>query len=325
MADDLQLERHIGRRLKLRELYILSTVVQWGSMAKAADHLAMSQPAVSDAIANLEETLDVRLLDRNRRGVEPTIYALALLKRGTVVFDELRQGLRDIEFLSDPAAGEVRIACSQALAAGFVPAMIDEFSQRHPAVVFRLVEANTAAMEFRELRERNVDFMLGFVSRAMGDDDVNVDVLFDDQLFVVAGTQSRWAQRRKIELAELASEPWILGPPDNAVRALIVEAFRARGLAAPRDKVTSHSMPVRLHLLATGRFLTVIAGCVLRHNANRWSLKALPVDFGVHRLPIAIVTLKNRTLSPAVQLFIQHAQSVADSTTTTTARRSPKR
>jgi DNA-binding transcriptional LysR family regulator len=324
MSDDEQLERHIGRRLKLRELYILSTVVQWGSMAKAADQLAMSQPAVSDAIANLEATLDVRLLDRNRRGVEPTIYALALLKRGTVVFDELRQGLRDIEFLADPAAGEVRIACSQALAAGFVPAMIDEFSQRHPHVVFRLIEANTATMEFRELRERNVDLMLGIISRASSSEDTNVDVLFDDQLVVVAGTQSRWGQRRKIELAELAHEPWIL-PADNAVRALIVEAFRTRGLAGPRDKVTSHSMPVRLHLLATGRFLTVIAGCVLKHNADRWSLKALPVDFGVHRLPIAIVTLKNRTLSPAVQLFIEHARSVAKSMKAPPVRRSSKR
>jgi DNA-binding transcriptional LysR family regulator len=324
MAGDRHLERHIGRRLKLRELYILSTVVKWGSMAKAADHLAMSQPAVSDAIANLEATLDVRLLDRNRRGVEPTIYALALLKRGTVVFDELRQGLRDLEFLADPAAGEVRIACSQALAAGFVPAIIDEFSQRHPHVVFRLIEANTATMEFRELRERNVDLMLGIVSRAVGGDDTNVDILFDDQLVVVAGAQSRWGRRRKIALAELANEPWIL-PPDNAVRALVVEAFRTRGLEGPRDKVTSHSMPVRLHLLATGRFLTVIAGCVLKHNADRWSLKALPVDFGVHRLPIAIVTLKNRTLSPAVQLFIQHARSLAESMKTPAARGSSKR
>src|SRR5262245_25772588 len=169
MADHGRLDRDIGRRFKLRELYILSTVVQRGSMAKAADHLAMSQPAVSDAIANLEANLGVRLLDRNRRGVEPTIYALALLKRGVVVFDELRQGVKDIEFLADPAAGEVRIACSQALAAGFVPAMIDEFSQRHPHVVFRLIEANTATRQFRELRQRNVHFMLGLVARTLGD------------------------------------------------------------------------------------------------------------------------------------------------------------
>src|SRR5688572_9582099 len=103
-------ETRIGRRLRLRDLHILSTVVQWGSMAKAASHLAMSQPAVSEAIAKLEDALRVRLLDRTSRGIEPTLYARALLKRGHVVFDELRQGIRDIESLADPSAGEVRIA-----------------------------------------------------------------------------------------------------------------------------------------------------------------------------------------------------------------------
>src|SRR6516165_2771530 len=138
---------HIGRRFKLRELYILSTVVERGSMAKAASHLAMSQPAVSEAIASLEGTLNVRLLDRNPRGIEPTIYAQALLKRGTVIFDELSQGLREIEYLADPATGEVRIGCPESLAAGFVPAMIDGFSRRHPHVTFHVVDAGTTALE----------------------------------------------------------------------------------------------------------------------------------------------------------------------------------
>jgi DNA-binding transcriptional LysR family regulator len=112
----MEWERRIGRRLRLRDLYILSTVVQWGSMAKAAEHLAVSQPAVSDAIANLEAALAVRLLDRSPQGVKPTIYADALLKRGDVVFDELRQGIKDIEFLANPAAGEVRVGCPESLA-----------------------------------------------------------------------------------------------------------------------------------------------------------------------------------------------------------------
>ena len=68
----------------------------------------MSQAAVSESIANLERALGVRLLDRSPLGVEPTIYADALLKRGHVVFDELRQGIKDIEFLSDPTLGELR-------------------------------------------------------------------------------------------------------------------------------------------------------------------------------------------------------------------------
>src|SRR3954447_4929834 len=99
----------VGSRLQLRDLHILLTVVQWGSMAKAARHLAVSQPVVSAAIADLEQAIGVRLLDRNRQGIEPTIYGRALLKHGAVAFDALKQGVKEIEFLADPTAGELRI------------------------------------------------------------------------------------------------------------------------------------------------------------------------------------------------------------------------
>src|SRR5690242_13883182 len=108
-------EGRIGSRIRLRDLHVLSAVVRWGSMAKAASHLAMSQSAVSESIATLESALGVRLLDRSPQGVAPTIYAEALLKRGHVVFDELRQGVKDIEFLADPTKGEVRVACPELL------------------------------------------------------------------------------------------------------------------------------------------------------------------------------------------------------------------
>jgi DNA-binding transcriptional LysR family regulator len=88
-AVTMEWESRLGHRLRIRDLYILSTVVKSGSMAKAARQLAMSQPAVSEAIANLESILRVRLLDRSPQGVEPTIYASAVLKRSAAVFDEL--------------------------------------------------------------------------------------------------------------------------------------------------------------------------------------------------------------------------------------------
>jgi DNA-binding transcriptional LysR family regulator len=300
---------HIGRRFKLRELYILSAVVERGSMAKAAAHLAMSQPAVSEAIASLEATLKVRLLDRGPRGIEPTIYAQALLKRGTVVFDELSQGLRDIAYLADPATGEVRIGCPESLAAGFVPAMIDEFSRRHPQVTFDVIDTAIAALEFRELRERRIDLMLGRIPGDFADDEVAVDNLFDDRLFVVASTESRWARRRKIAPAELLNEPWILAPPSNVVRLLFIQAFRACGREPPRATVTTNSMNVRMHLLASGRFLTFIAESLLRQNAKRWSLKALPVDLDTQQLTVAVATLRNRTLSPTARLFLEYIKA----------------
>ena len=79
----------IGRRLRLRDLRVLFAVVQSGSLAKAAVELRVSQPAVSQVVSNLERALGVRLVDRNSRGVEPTLYARALLARGRAAFDEL--------------------------------------------------------------------------------------------------------------------------------------------------------------------------------------------------------------------------------------------
>jgi DNA-binding transcriptional LysR family regulator len=106
MLRKIDWESQIGRRLKLRDLHVFQTVVQRGSMAKAAQQLGVSQPAVSEVIANLEHGLGVRLVDRSARGIEPTIYGATLLKRSVVAFDELKQSIKDIEFLSDPTAGE---------------------------------------------------------------------------------------------------------------------------------------------------------------------------------------------------------------------------
>ena len=123
MAKSVDWESRIGRRVTLRDLHILFAVVQHGSMAKAAGPLGLTQSAVSQSVAALEHALKVRLLDRSPRGVEPTIYATAILQRGRVAFDELRLGVKDIEFLADPTVGEVRIGCSESISAGILPAV----------------------------------------------------------------------------------------------------------------------------------------------------------------------------------------------------------
>src|SRR5437868_15516687 len=114
-------------------------VVHYKTLTKTPQHLANSRPVESKSIADLEQVLGVRLLERDRHGAEPTIYGAALLKRGTTVFDELREGVKDIAFLTDPAAGELRIGSNPFLAASFVSAVIDRLSRRYPRIVFHLV------------------------------------------------------------------------------------------------------------------------------------------------------------------------------------------
>lgn len=302
----------IGRRLRLRDLHLLSTVVQWGSMAKAAAHLGISQPSISEAIVNFEGLLGVRLLDRSPRGVEPTIYATALLKRGRLVFDELRQGLRDIEFLADPRAGQVRVGCPESLADGFLPAVIDRLVRQWPQVVVNVLSVEPAAHKFRELRDREVDLMIGRLLAPVDDNDFSTEVLFEDGFFVVAGCRSKWARRRKIALKELIDEPWIHFPQGNVVRTYLERVIQAQGLEFPRESVSTFSMHVRRRLLATGRYVTLMAGSMPRYAEAR-SFRVLPVDLRIQPHPVAIVTLRNRTQSAVAQVFIEHARAEAKS------------
>src|SRR5436305_9849878 len=135
----MQVSDRIGRRVKLHDLHVLMAVVQAGSMNKAATLLNTGQSAISRSVADLEHAIGVRLVDRTPRGVEPTKYGRALLDGGTAVFDDLRQAVRNIEFLADPAAGEVRIGCTPLLAGSFVSAVFDGLSRRYPPMVSHLV------------------------------------------------------------------------------------------------------------------------------------------------------------------------------------------
>jgi DNA-binding transcriptional LysR family regulator len=306
----MQLSDRIGRRMKLQDLHVLMTVVQSGSMGKAAERLNTSQPNISRSITELEQALGVRLLDRRPQGVEPTAYGRALLDCGVAVFDDLRQGVKNIEFLADPEAGEVRIGCTPFWAASLVSAIVDRLSRRYPRIVFHLLTAETHALR-RELSERNVDFLVAQRHRPFTSKELGFEILYDDSYVIAAGTQNPWVRRRTVELADLMNESWVLPPPESQLGSAIMEAFRASGLDYPRTTVFTGPAEVRISLLATGRFLTIFSTSALRFSTRRVELKVLPVELPLARVPVGIVILKDRTLSPVAQLFIDNAREVA--------------
>jgi DNA-binding transcriptional LysR family regulator len=312
-------ESRIGRRLSLRDLHVFFTVVQRGSMAKAAQQLNVTQPAISKAIGDLEHALGVRLLDRMPQGVEPTMYGRALLKRGNVVFDELKQSIRDIEFLADPTVGEIRLGCHESVAAAILPPIMKRFSQRYPRVLLRLEILGVigAAPELPSLHQRVIDLAILRLSTPLADqrimEELHPEILFNDQLVVAAGRHSDWARRRKIDLAELITEPWILSGPNTWNNIELAHACRTRGIDMPKISLETSSNAIRVSLLATGPYISTFARSSMSLYADRFSLTALPVDLPIRPWPVVIFMLKNRTLSPVVERFIACAREVAKS------------
>ena len=222
----------------------------------------------------------------------------------------LRQGVKNIECLADPTAGEARIGSIIPLAAGLVADVVNKLCQRHPRMTFH-IEATDAGALYRELCERNLDLV---IIKRMGpfvDERFSIETLFNDSYVVVAGAQHPLASRRKIELAELASQSWVLPAADSAPGATLADAFRASGLDYPRVSVVTLPTDVRASFLASGRFLSIFPATSLGILSERMKFKVLPVDLPFHPVPVAVVTWKNRTLSPAAQLFIEHVREAA--------------
>jgi len=300
----------VGRRLKLRDLHIVLAVAKSGSMGKAAADLAISQPSVSKAIADVEHAVGLRLFDRSPIGIEPTIYGRALLDCGVAVFDELRQGVKQLEFLVDPATGELRIGCSETLASGFISVVVDRISRRYPRATFHIVPSDTITLVNRELRPRNVELVICGTSALKLEPDITVETLFVDRFVVMASPDSSWSRRRKLRLVELIGESWVLPPPDSIPGSHIARAFAAAGLTPPRAQMISFSLPLHHQMLATGRFVTMLPLSMLRFGKHL-PLKLLPVELPDNDYPTGAVTLTKRTLSPLAQIFLDYARETA--------------
>ena len=305
----MQVSDRIGRRMKLHDLHVLMAVVQAGGMGRAARRLNTSQSAISRSIAELENAFGVRLLERRRQGVEPTQYGRALLGCGAAVFDELRQGVKSIEFLTDPAVGEIRVGGNEYMTTGLIPTVFGRLRRQYPGIAIDVTSVGAASEQQRELRERKVDLVVGRLPPS-SEEDIHTEILFHDRIVVVAGLQNPLSRRRKVELSELAGEPWALMPLYSPVEVHVADAFRAGGVSFPPRGCARGSVHLICALVAGGPFLGILPNSLLRFGANLPPLKILPLELPLPPLPAGIMTLKNRTISPVTQLFIDCTREV---------------
>lgn len=303
----------VGRRVKLRDLHIMLAVAEAGSMTRAAADLAVSYPVVSKTISELEHTLGVKLFDRSISGVEPTHYGRALLESGVAVFDEMRKGLNKIESIKQPDTGELRIGSSIVTDAGLLPAAIERFARDFPRATIHVLPENIAVQQYENLRNRRAEIVFGRLPTTMTEPDLVAEPLFDEPNLVVAGFDSRWAKRRKLALADLITEPWVLAQPGSLARSLHDDFFRKSGFEPPVASVLTVSLHLYMRIIATGQWLGLVPASVLRFRSKELHLKVLPIKTVSPPAPVGFVTVKDRTLTPLAERFLECVRKIANS------------
>ena len=239
------------------------------------------------------------------------------------MFDEMRKGLQQIEFIKQPDAGDLRIGSSIVTDAGLLPAIMQRFSRDFPCAVVHVVSENIATQQYDNLRIRNVELVLGRLPATMTEPDLVAEPLFDEPNVVVAGSESRWAKRRNLTLADLVGEPWVLAQPGSLARSLHDEVFRNSEFEPPSATVLTVSLHLYMRLIETGHWLGLVPASVMRFGGKHMHLKVLPIKVSSPPAPVGFITVKDRTLTPLAERFIAYTRKVAHSDTRRTSTQHP--
>jgi DNA-binding transcriptional LysR family regulator len=236
-----------------------------------------------------------------------------LLKSGVAVFDEMRKGLQQIEFIRQPDAGDLRIGSSIVVDAGLLPPVVERFSQDFPRAVLHVMPEDIATQQYDNLRNRNVELVLGRLPATMNEPDLVAEQLFDEPNLIAAGSESPWAKRRNLTLADLMEEPWVLAQPGSLARSLHDELFRRNGVKPPSASVLTVSLHIYMRLIETGRWLGLVPASVMRFGGKHMRIKVLPVKVLAPPSPVGFITVKDRTLTPLAECFIDCMRKVVSS------------
>ena len=235
-------------RLKLRHLQCLAMVGQERNLVRAAKAMALTQPAVSKTIADLEDIVGRRLLLRRRRGVDLTPAGEVLVQHAVATLRGLREGLSLA--LDQPEADQVRVAVGALpnMAAGLLPAAIAALTESHPALRVRVVSGTNAQL-MTQLRQGEIDLVLGRLAQPSAMVDLAFEQLYTEPLLLVARPAHPLAARRRPELDALAAFPLVVPVHGTLIRDTADAFLFARGSMPPRCVIEATDTSFVLGLL----------------------------------------------------------------------------
>lgn len=275
-----------------RRLQYFLAVYDHGSLGRAASALALTQPALSKTIHQLERELNVKLFERTPKGLVPTVYGEALSLHARVVDSELRHAEREIALLAGAAKGLVRVGATPSIAGTILPAAVRELRRERPGIELAVFEG-LAQHHAASLRRGELDLIVGGWARGMGPD-LASEVVREDVVRVFAHRGHPLAGA-PADFAQLTTQAWVLPPHSEFWLDHFDRAFLARGLTPPAPAVTSNSAAFIVAMIQRTDALSYLPSLLVRRSLASGDI--VPVD--VADIDVAIdvsVTVRARTV-----------------------------
>ncbi|OTP78890.1 LysR family transcriptional regulator [Caballeronia sordidicola] len=306
----IALSSAIRKRLRLRHLQLMLALSTAGSLRRAADELAMTQPAATKALRELEDAVGVQLFVRHARGMNATVYGEAVMRYARVVFEDLDELREELAAIEAGDVGKVRIGAVMAPAPELLTRAIVALKEAHPRLQIT-VQIDTSDVLVPALQQDQLDLMIGRIPDGVPGLDLSFETLSEEALSIVVrpGHPVRAIPRPK--LAALAAYPWIVQPHPSPMRQIIDQTFRESRVTAPVSLVETSSILTTLSLLRDADMLAVLPSSVALYYEALGLIASLSTPLRGRLAPYGLILRKNRRVRPATQLAIDAIRAVA--------------
>ena len=290
-------------RVSIRQLRLVTTIAEVGSMVRAGEAVGMTQPAVTKAVRDLERTFGVALFDRGNRGVTPTIYGEALVRHAQGVLAQVEHAAEEIDDLAHGAGGRVAIGTLLAASAWLLPNAISRLRAERPRVVIDVVEGTNDRLQPMLLRG-DLDMVVGRLSEFRHRTGVHQEPIYSEEIAILTKPDHPLARHEHLSLADLQEADWILPPPETTLRRQLEKAFFDAGLDPPRCAVQSVSLLTNRQLLYDSDLIGAWPRGVAADEFAHGRLAPLPVRLDDILWPVGVSTRKQARLSPAAEALL---------------------
>lgn len=297
-------------RLKTRHLALLLHLHEQRSVLRAAEAANMTQPAASKLLAEMEGLVGVPLFERHARGVEPTVFGLAMVRRARAALSEIERAREEIDALREGRLGQVSIGTVVNPGTNLVPQAIAAVKRDFPGMLVQ-VEMDYSRPLVARLLDGQLDIVVGRIMGPEGAGELEFEPLADEPHAVICRAGHPLAAAERVRHADLQDYGWIMPPAASVLRNRLDAVFHQHGLRPPQDLVETSSLPVIIHLLRHSDLLTALPPESVAPYLQTAQMHALPIDLGVRMEYFGIIRRRDRAPSPGVAHMLDTLRETA--------------
>lgn len=307
---NLRLERWIARKFRLRHLELIADVYDCRSILKASQRLNLTQPAVTKALKDIEQTLGLELFERTNRGLIPTLYGEIFARHAKIVLAQLRHAAEELENLRVGYSGHIYVGTLVAASAKLLPDAIMMLKKDRPSIAITVVDG-TYDLLLPALRTADLDLVVGRLPEAGRMHEFVYERFYSEPACLVVRRNHPLARKKRLILKNLINEPWLVPVQETALRRQLEKEFESFELPFPRNIIESMSILTNKALIRNSDCIGVLPLHVALDDQQNKLLSILPVKLKGTERPVGAICRSPGVLPPAANAFLDCLRQVA--------------